>query len=218
MDQYASLFGKKDHALLLDCKTLEHELVSFHFPEIEILLIDTKVKHSLAETAYNNRREACEMGIALLRRKYDVSFLRDVSLTMLNSMMEDFPDDIYRRCLYVVNEMERVRQAVHCLKAHDIREFGKLLYETHQGLSHDYQVSCVESDFLVGQSKGNKKILGARMMGGGFGGCTLNLIHPGEVESFQQSVKEKYVEAFKIEPAFYKVSLMDGVQVLGSNR
>ncbi len=217
MDQYASLFGKKDHALLLDCKTMEHEPVSFHFLEIEILLIDTKVKHSLAETAYNNRREACEMGIALLRRKYDVSFLRDVSLNMLNSMMEDFPDDIYRRCLYVVNEMERVRQAVHCLKVRDIRAFGKLLYETHQGLSHDYQVSCVESDFLVALSKGNKKVLGARMMGGGFGGCTLNLIHQSEVESFQHFIKEQYWKAFKIEPAFYKVSLMDGVQILGSN-
>jgi galactokinase len=214
MDQYASLFGKKDHALLLDCKTLGHELVPFNFPEIEILLVDTKVKHSLADTAYNNRREACEAGVALVRRKYDVTFLREVSLAMLMDMREDFPDDIFRRCHYVVTEMERTRKAVSLLRKKDIVGFGKLLYETHTGLSRDYEVSCKEADFLVGLARENRQVLGSRMMGGGFGGCTINLLKKNETDHFIETVREKYFDAFKIEPGFYKMKLADGVEVL----
>jgi galactokinase len=215
MDQYASLFGKKDHALLVDCKTLEHEPVPFLYPNIEILLIDTKVKHSLADTAYNNRREACEKGITLIRRKYDVSFLRDVSMGMLNDMKEDFPDDVFRRCHYVVKEMARTKQAVHFLKQHDVKSFGKLLYDTHDGLSRDYEVSCGESDFLVSLAKANRKVLGARQMGGGFGGCTINLVDKGATSEFIESVDKKYSEAFNKKPDFYKVSLAEGVEVVG---
>ena len=149
MDQYASLFGKKDHALLLDCKILEHETVPFQFPDIDIVLIDTKVKHSLADSAYNNRREACELGVALVMRKYDVHSLRDVTEIMLNELKDDFPDDVWLRCRYVVREIARTRQAAQYLKDHNLIPFGKLLYETHEGLSKDYEVSCKESDFLV---------------------------------------------------------------------
>ena len=214
MDQYASLFGKKNHALLLDCKTLEHQAVPFDFPELEILLVDTKVKHSLAESAYNNRREACELGLTVIRRKYDVSFLREVSPAMLNDMKEDFPDDIFRRCDYVVKEMERTRKAVQFLKQRDIKNFGKLLYETHEGLSRDYEVSCPEADFLVNLAKASRKIFGARMMGGGFGGCTINLIEKDSTADFIDEVKHQYSETFKKEPAFHVVSLADGVEVV----
>lgn len=214
MDQYASLFGKKNHALLLDCKTLGHELVQFNFPEIDILLVDTKVKHSLADTAYNNRREACESGVALVRRKYDVTFLREVSLAMLMDMREDFPDDIFRRCHYVVTEMERTRLAVELLRKKDIIGFGKLLYEAHTGLSRDYEVSCKEADFLVGLAKENRQVLGARMMGGGFGGCTINLVKKNETAHFSETVREKYFNAFKIETEFYNMKLVDGVELL----
>ena len=194
---------------------MTHELVPFNFPEIEILLIDTKVKHALGDSAYNNRREACEMGVALMRRQYDVSFLRDVTMGMLHNMKEDFPDDIFRRCSFVVNEMNRTRLAVEYLKQSDIQSFGDLLYKTHEGLSLDYEVSCAESDFLVAQARPNKKILGARQMGGGFGGCTINLINKTEVPSFKESITAKYYEAFKREPEFYSVSIVDGVGVGG---
>jgi len=214
MDQYASLFGKKDFALLLDCKSLEHELVPFHFPEIEVLLIDTKVKHSLADSAYNKRREACELGAALVARKYDVRTLRDVTMNMLEEMKKDFPDEVFIRCKYVVQEMERTRKAVQYLKNQQLINFGKLLYETHQGLSQDYEVSCEESDFLVDLARGNDKVFGARMMGGGFGGCTINLVEKGEVDRFKKSVSGKYVASFKKEPDFYSVSITDGVGVL----
>jgi len=214
MDQYASLFGKKDFALLLDCKSLEHEPVPFHFPEIEILLIDTKVKHSLADSAYNKRREACELGASLLARKHDVKTLRDASMDMLLEMKADFPDEVFMRCKYVVQEMERTRMAARFLKNQDLNNFGKLLYETHQGLSRDYEVSCAESDFLVDMARENKKVFGARMMGGGFGGCTINLVEKTEVMKFRESVKGKYVASFKKEPDFYSISLMDGVEVL----
>jgi galactokinase len=214
MDQYASLFGKQDHALLLDCKTLEHETVPFHFPDIDILLIDTKVKHSLADSAYNNRREACELGVALVMRKYDVHSLRDVTEAMLIDLKEDFPDDIFRRCHYVVKELERTQLAVQHLKKRDLQGFGKLLFETHKGLSHDYEVSCQESDFLVNLAKGNKKVFGARMMGGGFGGCTINLIDKSDTARFTESVKEKYTNAFNKEPDFHSMKLMDGVSIL----
>lgn len=214
MDQYASLFGKKDHALLLDCKTLEHEAVPFQFPNIDILLIDTKVKHSLADSAYNNRREACELGVALVMRKYEVRSLRDVTEAMLSDLKDDFPDDIFRRCHYIVQEIKRTKLAAQYLKKHDLQNFGKLLYETHQGLSQDYEVSCEESDFLVDLAKGNQNILGARMMGGGFGGCTLNLISKAETTRFTELVKEKYVATFKKEPDFYRVTLEDGVNTI----
>jgi galactokinase len=211
MDQYASLFGKKDHALLLDCKSLEHEVVPFSFPDIEILLIDTKVKHSLADSAYNNRREACELGVALVMRKYEVRSLRDVTTDMLNDLKDDFPDDIFKRCLYVVREIERTRRAAQYLKNHDLKNFGKLLYETHQGLSQDYEVSCEESDFLVSLAKNHDKVMGARMMGGGFGGCTLNLIPKVETNRFSRLVSQQYSRAFQKVPDFYSMQLSDGV-------
>jgi len=213
MDQYASLFGMKDLAILLDCKTLEHEYVPFQFPDIDILLIDTKVKHSLADSAYNNRREACEMGVKLVSRKHEVHSLRDVSVSMLMEMKSGFPEDIFRRCQYVVNEMRRTRQAVKHLKENNIQAFGSLLFETHWGLSRDYEVSCGESDFLVDLAQENKSVLGARMMGGGFGGCTLNLVKKNGTAEFREAARKKYFATFKKEPDFYSVSLEDGVTI-----
>lgn len=214
MDQYASLFGEKNKAILLDCEKLEHETVPFLFPDVDILLIDTKVKHSLADSAYNNRREACELGTALVIRKYpDVKSLRDINIAMLEDLKADFPDEIYLRCHYVIEEISRTRKAAQLLKGRDLKGFGKLLYETHQGLSKEYEVSCDESDFLVELAKSNK-VIGARMMGGGFGGCTINLINKRETQSFRKLVQEKYVTTFNREPEFHIVNIEDGVSQL----
>ena len=215
MDQYASVFGKKGHALLFDCQSLTHEYIPFDYPEISILLIDTKVKHSLADTAYNNRREACELGAALVMRKYsEVKTLRDVSSAMLIDLKADFPDEVYTRCQYVIDEMERTRQAALFLKQHNLVDFGKLMFQTHDGLSKQYEVSCTEADFLVDLARENKTILGARMMGGGFGGCTLNLIKKEELASFQDVVLQKYNALFGKEPVFYEIELQDGVSMV----
>jgi galactokinase len=214
MDQYASLFGEKDKAILLDCRTMEHETVPFHFPEIDVLLVDTKVKHSLADSAYNKRREACELGAALIMRKYpDVQSLRDITLSMLEELKSDFPDEIFSRCHYVVNEISRTKRAAQLLKNKNIDGFGKLLYETHEGLSKEYEVSCDESDFLVDLAR-NNNVIGARMMGGGFGGCTINLINKTETQNFQKLVQEKYVATFNKEPEFHIVKIEDGVTQL----
>ena len=215
MDQYASVFGKKGHALLFDCQSLTHEYIPFDYPEISILLIDTKVKHSLADTAYNNRREACELGAALVMRKYsEVKTLRDVSSAMLIDLQADFPDEVYTRCQYVIDEMERTRQAALFLKQHNLVDFGKLMFQTHDGLSKQYEVSCTDADFLVDLARENKTILGARMMGGGFGGCTLNLIKKEELASFQDVVLQKYNALFGKEPVFYEIELQDGVSMV----
>ena len=214
MDQYASLFGEKNKAILLDCQSLEHEAVPFDFPEIDIVLIDTKVKHSLADSAYNKRREACELGAALIMRKYpDVRSLRDVSIVMLEELKGDFPEEVYQRCHYVVKEIARTQQAARFLKERNLQSFGKLLYDTHHGLSKEYEVSCDESDFLVEIAKANG-VIGARMMGGGFGGCTINLIEKVNSHRFEKVVREKYFSRFKKEPDFYWVNLADGVQRL----
>ena len=214
MDQYASLFGEKNHAVLLDCESLTHELIPFNFSDVDILLIDTKVKHTLAETAYNNRREACELGIALIMRKYDVKSLRDVTLDILNDLKADFPDDVFRRCSFVVQEIDRTKKAAEFLKKHNIQAFGNLLYQTHEGLSKDYEVSCEEADFLVSIAKNNNKVFGARMMGGGFGGCTINLIRKEETENFKKVTHEKYIVSYQKEPDFYSITLEQGVSII----
>jgi galactokinase len=214
MDQYASLFGERNRALLLDCKTLQHESVPFEFPEVDILLIDTKVKHTLADSAYNNRREACELGVALVMRKYDVKSLRDVSLAMLIELKDDFPDEVFQRCHYVVKELERTRQAAQHLKQHNLAAFGQLLHETHTGLSREYEVSCEESDYLVSLARDSEGVFGARMMGGGFGGCTINLVRKSETNQFIKWVKEKYTQTFQKDPGFYQMQITDGVSVI----
>jgi len=215
MDQYASLFGKNDSALLLDCRSLEHEYLPFNFPEYTILLIDTKVKHSLASSAYNDRRAACEEGVSILQKSNPaILSLRDVSLHELESIQTQVSESVFRKCRFVVNEIERTRNASAMLKANDLDGFGKLMFETHWGLSNEYEVSCAESDMLVSMaSQFPDDVPGARQMGGGFGGCTINLIRKDAIEEYSEKVREKYVATFKKEPDFYSVALTEGVHV-----
>jgi galactokinase len=211
MDMYASLFSKKDMVMLLDCRNYKHEYLPIQFGDHEILLIDTKVKHSLASSAYNNRREACEEGVRIIQHHFEnVKALRDVSLSMLEKIKPEVDGDIYKRCLYIVQEIDRLQKATALLKVNDLSTFGKLMYETHWGLSKLYEVSCDESDYLVHLAEENQ-VTGARQMGGGFGGCTINLIQKNQREAFATKVKEKYFGKFKKEPEFYSVNLADGV-------
>jgi galactokinase len=211
MDMYASLFSKKDSVMLLDCRNYKHEYRPLKFEHHEILLIDTKVKHSLASSAYNNRREACEEGVRKLQQHFEnVKALRDVSLPMLEKIKPAVDKVVYKRCLYIVQEIKRTEEAAASLKADDVTAFGKFMYETHWGLSNLYEVSCDESDMLVRIAEENQ-VTGARQMGGGFGGCTINLIQKNQREAFAAKVKEKYFGEFKMEPEFYSVNLADGV-------
>lgn len=214
MDMYASLFSKPGTVMLLDCRTNQHEYLPVSFAGFEFILIDTKVKHSLASSGYNDRRTSCEEGVKVLRQKYSqVRSLRDVDHPMLESVKKIVTEEVFRRCKYVVEEIERTRQAAKRLMAGELATFGKLMYETHWGLSYDYEVSCEESDWLVKLAEENG-VTGARQMGGGFGGCTINLIRSSEKSSFLEKVKGKYFAVFKKEPDFYSVKLSEGVHAV----
>lgn len=208
MDQFASLHGKKDSALLLDCKSLQYETLPVSLGEYKIMLIDSKVKHSLASTAYNDRRASCEEGVRIMK----VGSLRDVTRTILDEHQDKLGEEVYIKCRFVVDEIERTRKAAAFLKSGRLKEFGALLYETHWGLSKQYDVSCEELDFLAILAEDHKDwVIGARMMGGGFGGCTINLVHYSQIDFMKGYVHDKYFTTFKKEPDFYLVNLADGV-------
>jgi len=218
MDQYASLFGKKKAALLLDCRSQKHEVIPVHLTDHSLLLVDTKVKHSLASSAYNDRRKACEEGVKIIRQKNnDISSLRDVSRILLLEHRDSMAPDIFAKCLYVVEEIQRTLQAAELLKIDELVKFGRLMYETHWGLSQSYEVSCVELDFLVALAE-EEKITGARMMGGGFGGCTINLIQNDKAKAFKEKVIRQYAVNFNSQPEFYLVNLVDGVSLMNDKR
>ncbi|MBI1769161.1 MAG: galactokinase [Bacteroidetes bacterium] len=211
MDMYASLFSKEGSVMLLDCRSNTHEYLPVHFEGFEILLIDTKVRHSLNESGYNDRRASCEEGVAVLQRTFaNVKSLRDVNAEMLEASKSLMSENIFKKCFYIVREIERTQKAAILLKSNDLTGFGNLMYETHWGLSKDYDVSCEESDWLVNWASENR-ITGARQMGGGFGGCTINLIKKELRPAIIDDVRKKYFAAFKKEPDFYQVELSGGV-------
>ena len=182
MDQYASMFGVKKSALLLDCRTLESIPYKIDFNNYKLMLINSNVKHDLSESAYNDRREVCEKVSSLLQ----VPALRDASKEDLNRIKENIAEEEYQKALYIINENNRVKQFSEKIEKKDLVGLGKLLYQSHEGLSKNYTVSCAELDFLVDNTKDNPHILGARMMGGGFGGCTINLILKSEYKAFKK--------------------------------
>jgi galactokinase len=213
MDQYASLYGKANHVMLLDCRSLTHQYISFDFNAYDILLIDSRVKHSIASSAYNDRRAACEEGVRIINRDLPrIKSLRDVSRVLLYEYQDKLGEDIFIKCLFVVEEIARTQKAATLLKEENIKGFGELMFETHWGLSQAYDVSCEELDLLVSLAEENKDVvIGARMMGGGFGGCSINLVRKNNEGIFKETIREKYFAAFKKEPHFYSIKLSDGV-------
>jgi galactokinase len=211
MDQFASTMGKRDHVMLLDCKTMEYRYLPFAQDRHTLILCDTRVSHSLADSEYNLRRQECEEGVRILQAHYPhIKSLRDVDEAMLRKHRDEIPSAVFERCSYVTGEIRRVMQAADALEQGDLQAFGELMFETHEGLSKLYEVSCKELDFLVEQARTSPGVLGARMMGGGFGGCTINLVETDEVEGFLAKVKASYREAFDREPGIYTVSLVEG--------
>ena len=215
MDQYACLNGKAGHVIKLDCRSLEFEWVPFHFPAVSIVLLNTLVHHNLADSEYNLRRQQCEEGVALLKRYYpDVTSLREVQYEQLIRHWKEFNSVVYDRCTYVVNENQRLLAACDALRRDDLSGFGEMMYASHKGLSRRYAVSCPELDFLVEQARGYPGVSGARMMGGGFGGCTINIVRNEAIPGFIAAASRSYEDKFNKTPESYVVQLNDGVKVV----
>jgi len=214
MDQFASLFGKKDHVIRLDCRSLEYEYFPLELGEYVIVLFDTMVKHSLASSEYNIRRSQCEEGVMLIGQNYSsVHSLRDATIEMVNECIGEF-ETAHRRCKYVVEEIDRLQKGCKDLERGDLKAFGQKMYATHEGLSKDYEVSCKELDYLVEYVKQYHMVIGARMMGGGFGGCTINIIKKDLVEELVNDLTVAYLKNMGKELKHYMVNIEDGTSII----
>lgn len=212
MDQYASMFGVKKSALLLDCRTIDSESFKIDFQDYKLMLINTNVKHELSESAYNDRRKVCEKVSRLLH----VDALRDASKEDLDHLKSEITAEDYQKALYVINENNRVKLFSEAIKNKAVDVLGDLLFQSHEGLSRHYKVSCEELDFLVDKAKESPYVIGSRMMGGGFGGCTINLVLKSEFKNFKKDVSKKFKTAFQKECSVYSVKLSQGTRLVNA--
>jgi galactokinase len=213
MDQFASMMGKKNQVMMLDCRDLSYSYHPLDLGGYQLLLLNTNVSHTLASSEYNTRRAECEEGVAILKTDYpDIINLRDVTLERLVACKDKMPEVIYRRCHHVVSENDRVLKAAKAMSEGDHVLLGELIYKSHYSLQNDFEVSCPELDFMVQQTLDKDYVLGSRMMGGGFGGCTLNVIKKSEVNTFIEEISANYKRAFNIELTPIAVSIEDGTK------
>ena len=211
MDQFANMMGKSDHVILLDCKTLEHSYFPLVKEGYKIVLINSKVHHSLAAGEYNIRRQRCEQGLAILSPLLSIQSFRDItSSEELAIGKSSMTIEQYNCCKYVVEEIGRTKKAAKLLQSNDMKGFGKLMFATHEGLSQLYEVSCSELDFLVDQAKLFPSVIGSRLMGGGFGGCTINMVEEAGVDNFTQQTILAYQQQYAIQSEAYVVATSDG--------
>ncbi len=214
MDMFASLHGQKNKAILLDCDSLAFTYYPVELKDYSIVLFDTQIKHALASSEYNTRRLECEQGLKIIQEKYPtIKTFRDISLELVEECLAT-RIKVYQRCKYVVEEIARVQLAVQDLAKGDMQAFGKKMFETHEGLSKLYEVSCPELDFLVNAVSHNENVLGARMMGGGFGGCTINIIKKTAVEIITKELSAKYNQVMHKELAVYSTSIEEGTHLV----
>ena len=214
MDQFASLFGKAGHLMRLNCATMEFEYFPFNPQGYKVVLLDTVVKHELASSAYNKRRESCENACAHIAKKHpEVKYLSDATMAMLDEIKAEIPDEDYMRAEYVIGEKQRVLDVCDALEKGDYETVGDRMYGTHYGMSKLYEVSCEELDYLNDLAK-ECGVTGSRVMGGGFGGCTINLVKEGLYEAFIATAKEKFAAKFGHEPKVYDVVISDGARKL----
>lgn len=215
MDQFASVMGKKGHVIRLDCRSLEFQHFPLHLPNHSILLVDTCVKHSLADSAYNKRREECQSGVIAAKKiNPEIKSLRDMDLELLSAVRSEISQTVFDRCKYIIEENNRVIAASEFLDNNDLRGFGEKMYQSHEGLSKLYEVSCPELDFLVDYTKDLDYVLGSRMMGGGFGGCTINIVEKPKVNDLQNGIQTAFESKFGVSPKFYEVSLEEGTGLM----
>jgi len=212
MDQFASVFGQKDKVIKLDCNTLEYEYYDADLGDYGLLLFDTCVKHTHLTSGYNERRHEVEEGIGIIKKHFpEVNNFRDCTSKMVEQLKHELGEIIYKRCHFVVNEISRVDIAANALTNKQYELLGKIMTATHKGLSEEYEVSCAESDFIVDTALNETYVAGARMMGGGFGGCCLILLKNDSKESLIQLMSQKFKSTFGIDVKYYDVKIGDGI-------
>jgi len=212
MDQFTSCFAERDRALMLDCRSLDYEKLSLP-AEDKIVVCNTMVKHELSGGEYNKRRSECEAGVRTLSKEYPgIRLLRDVELSQLEAARDKLPETIFNRCHHVVTENARVLSAAEALRATDWSKFGELMYESHRSLRDDYEVSCKELDLMVELATKIHGVFGARMTGGGFGGCTVNLVKDESVDDFKTTIAREYENATDLKPEIYVCSASQGAE------
>ena len=209
MDQFASVFGKEGNLMRLDCRSLEYEYFPFKPKDYRLVLVDSRVKHELADSPYNKRRASCER----VAKELGIETLRDADMDALNSVKDKISEEDYSRAKFVIGEKDRVLAVCDALNAGDYETVGKKMYETHEGLSKDYEVSCEELDYLNDLAK-ELGVTGSRIMGGGFGGCTINLLKDDVRDRFVEEVVLKFKEKYGHEPMIYDVVISDGAHLV----
>lgn len=215
MDEFASLHGKAGHVMKLDCRNLQYEYIPFHFPQYKIVLVNSMVSHSLAGSEYNARRQQCEEGVAVIHARYPhVQSLRDVNLDQLNDQKKKMAEVVYKRCHFIIQENNRLLEGCGQLSNNNLTSFGQLMFQAHEGLSKWYEVSCAESDFLVEKAASFNGVAGARQMGGGFGGCVINIVKDDKVDDFISYIQSAYKKQFNKTPEVYITQIEDGAKVL----
>ena len=210
MDQFIAVFASSGHALMIDCRSLDYQSLSIP-DDARLVICNSMVKHELASGEYNRRRAECEAGVKVFRKSSPtVQALRDVTLTDLENHRAQLTDVVYRRCRHVISENQRVLDAAQALRASDLSRFGKLMYESHRSLQHDYEVSSQELDVLVEIASSCEGVYGSRMTGGGFGGCTITLVRANSVEAFHEKISQAYKTKTGITPDLYVCSAAQG--------
>ena len=209
MDQFASVFGRKGNLMRLDCRSMEYEYFPFNPKDYRLVLVDSRVKHELADSPYNKRRESCER----VAKRLGIETLRDATMEDLENIKSDITSEDFFRAKFVIEEKERVLAVCDALNKDDYETVGQKMYETHAGLSKDYEVSCVELDFLNDVAK-ELGVTGSRIMGGGFGGCTINLLPNDLHDKFVKEVTARFNEKYGHEPKIYDVVISDGARLV----
>lgn len=216
MDQFSSLMGKEDQAFILDCRNLELTYVKVNLQNYSLVLCNSNVSHSLVTSAYNERRQQCEEGVALVKTKYpDVNSLRDVDIDMLNEFRSVLNDTVYKRCKFIVEENQRVLDMGKAFEKTDLEGIGRLLNEAHYGLRYKFEITCEQTDFLADQFLDNKDVLGARQMGGGFGGCIIALVETEKLNDVIKEVSSAYAMKYK-EATFLPIEISNGCQLINN--
>ncbi|KDN56624.1 galactokinase [Flavobacterium seoulense] len=214
MDQFSSVMGLEDKVIKIDCRTLEYSYHDANFADYSLILFDSNVKHSLMTSAYNERRQQCEEGIAIVKANFpEIKSFRDCTEQTIIDLEDKMSHEVFRRSLFVVKEINRVIQACEALDNGKIEFLGELMFATHDGLSKDYEVSCEELDLLVDLAKEETAVIGSRLMGGGFGGCTINLVKKGHEQQIKDKFSKLYTEAFGIELKIYDVKVSNGTSL-----
>ena len=214
MDQFSSVMGLENKVIKIDCRTLDYTYHDADFVDYSLILFDSNVTHSLFTSEYNNRRIECNEGLSIIKENYpEIESFRDCDVDHLTNLKSKMSDNVFRRSLYVIKEIKRVIQACAALDKGDIKTLGKLMFETHDGLSKDYEVSCAELDYLVDLAKAEEDVIGSRLMGGGFGGCTITLVKKGSESAVKEKFTKLYADQFNIELKIYDVKVSNGTSL-----